>query len=168
MDLAVQPTAIHHVLLGGQLPGGLWLPDRVRELLEWLQAWLLVGGLALAAAGALLFLGSWVLAHLRRPAVAAAGPARVHGLAAHATLWTSAAPIALTLAAAATSLLPPLAPFTLRMFAGAVAAAALTWLLAVGVIAWGGRREALARARRALLLAGTPWYCLLAWLAARM
>ena len=42
---------------------------------------------------------------------------------------------------------------------------AVSWVISVAALIAGGGKGELARARRALLLAGTPFYCLAVWLA---
>ena len=61
-------------------------------------------------------------------------------------------------------LFPTLAPWTLKSFALAIVLAAFAWCVAVAAIVVGGNKANLSRARRALLLAGTPWYCLAVFL----
>ncbi len=134
--------------------------DKLRELLERIREILALGGVALALAVSALFLLAWVLAHLRRPMPTATGS----GILATSSLWLAYGPVALTVVAALGALVPTLAPFTLKSFALAVLAAALVWCVAVAAILAGGSRQHLARARRALLLAGTPWYCLAVYL----
>src|SRR5690606_28049900 len=122
------------------------------------QEWLTLGGMALAAGIALLFLGTWVITHLRKPA--AAEPSRAgRTILATLALWSAYVPVLPTLVAAAGLFVPGLQPFILKCFALAVVAAALSWCLATAAILAGGTRRDLSRARRALLLAGTPWYC---------
>lgn len=133
--------------------------DDLWELLRRIQEWLTLGGMALASAIALLFLCTWVLAHLRSPK-----PSERPILPTIA-LWSAYVPVLLTIAAAAGLLVPGLQPFILKCFALAAIAAAVSWCLATAAILSGGSRRDLGRARRALLLAGTPWYCLVAYLA---
>ena len=52
----------------------------------------------------------------------------------------------------------------IKAFALAVVLAAFSWCVAIAAIVVGGNRANLGRARRALLLAGTPWYCLAVYL----
>ncbi|MBX7081436.1 MAG: hypothetical protein K1X88_19700 [Nannocystaceae bacterium] len=134
--------------------------DKLRELLERIRELLALGGVALALAVSALFLVAWVFSHLRRPAAQAQGA----GLLATAALWTSWIPVALTAVAAVGALVPSLAPWSLKSFALAVVAAAAVWCIAIAAILAGGSRLHLSRARRALLLAGTPWYCLAVYL----
>lgn len=151
--------------------GGMWahlavvaagLPDldKLRELLERIRELLALGGVALALGVSALFLLAWVLSYLRRPAAAASGK----GMLATLALWLSYGPVLLTVVAALGALVPTLAPFILKSFALAVLAAAAVWCIAVAAIFAGGSRQHLGRARRALLLAGTPWYCLAVYL----
>ncbi len=134
--------------------------DKLRELLERIREMLALGGVALALAVSCVFLLAWVVSHLRRPAAAVTGK----GLLATLALWLAVVPVGLTLVAGLGALVPTLAPFTLKSFALAVLAAALVWCVAIAAIIAGGSRSHLGRARRALLLAGTPWYCLAVYL----
>ena len=134
--------------------------DRLRELLERVREILALGGVALALGVSCLFVLAWVLSYLRRPTASATGS----GVLATLALWTSYGPVALTTVAALGALVPTLAPFILKSFALAVLAAAAVWCIAVAAIFAGGSRGQLARARRGLLLAGTPWYCLAVYL----
>ncbi len=136
--------------------------DRIREILERIQQILVLGGVALAAVGATTFLLAWVLAHLRRPAARGQRARPVLSRLALVLAWV---PVGLTVVAALGVVLPPLAPMILESFAAAVVAAGLAWCVAVATILAGGSARDLARARKALLLAGTPWYCLVAYLA---
>jgi hypothetical protein len=148
--------------MGALLAIAIAIPDldKQRELLERIREMLALGGVALALAVSCIFLLAWVLSHLRRPAVAASGK----GMLATISLWLAAVPVGLTLVAGLGALVPSLAPFTLKSFALAVLAAALVWCVAIAAILAGGSRSHLDRARRALLLAGTPWYCLAVYL----
>ena len=134
--------------------------DRLRELLERIREMIALGGMALALAVSALFLLAWVASYLRKPTLAAG----VSPALSIAALWSSYLPVGLTIVAALGALLPSLAPLILKSFALAVLAAALSWCLAVAALIAGGPRRNLVRARRALLLAGTPWYCLAAYL----
>ena len=149
-------------LLGvvGFILGLLGLPDldRLRELLARIQEMLTLGGMALATGVSLLFILAWVLTHLRRP------KKQAHPVMPWVALMTSYVPVALTVVAAIGHFFPVLAPYVLKAFALAVLVAAFAWSFAVVAVMVGGRRQDLARARRALLLAGTPWYCLAVWL----
>lgn len=133
--------------------------DRLRELLKRIQELLAMGGIALALAASFIFLLAWVLSYLRRPS-----PKVSHPVLATAALLTAYIPVALTLVAALGWLVPTLAPWTLKSFALAVVVAAFSWCVAVAAIVRGGSRQNLSRARRALLMAGTPWYCLAVYL----
>jgi hypothetical protein len=128
------------------------------ELLRRIQEWLTLGGIALAAIVSLLFLGTWVAAHLRRPT------GEPHSALPKLALASAYLPLALTFAAALGLFVPALAPFTLKCFAAAVVLAALSWCLAAAALIVGGTYRDLTRARRAILVAGTPWYCLVAYL----
>jgi hypothetical protein len=134
--------------------------DKLRELLERIREMLALGGVALALAASCIFLVAWVLSHLRRPMITAGN----RGLLATAALWLTVVPVGLTLVAGLGALVPTLAPFTLKSFALAVLAAAFVWCVAIAAVIAGGNRAQLGRARRALLLAGTPWYCLAVYL----
>jgi hypothetical protein len=134
--------------------------DKLRELLERIREMLALGGVALALAVSCIFLLAWVLSYLRRPAAAATGK----GVLATISVWLAAVPVGLTLVAGLGALVPSLAPFTLKSFALAVLAAALVWCVAIAAVIAGGSRTHLGRARRALLMAGTPWYCLAVYL----
>lgn len=134
--------------------------DRLRELIERVKQILITGGVGLALAASLIFLLAWVLSHLRRPAVAAE-QARILPTAALLTSW---APVALTTVAALGALVPTLAPFVLKSFALAVILAGVAWCIAVAAVVVGGSKKQLAHARKALLLSGTPWYCLTVYL----
>lgn len=137
--------------------------DRLRELLERIREMIALGGVALALAISCVFLLAWVVSHLRRPTkVATQGSMR--GLLAFAALTGSYVPVGLTAVAALGSFVPTLAPFILKAFALAVLVAAFVWCVAVVAVIVGGDRRTLSRARRALLLAGTPWYCLAVYL----
>lgn len=133
--------------------------DDLWELLKRIAEWLHLGGIALAAVVSLLFLGTWVLAHLRG---AAEEPKPVFPTLA---LVSAVVPAALTLVAGLGLLFPAFAPFVLKCFALAVVIAGVSWCLAAAAVIVGGTPRDLARARRALILAGTPWYCLVAYLA---
>lgn len=140
----------------------LGLPDldRLRELLKRIQEILAMGGVALALLFSGAFLLAWVLSHLRRPSITGAE----HPVLSTGALLLSWVPVGLTLVAALGALVPSLAPFVLKSFALAVVSAGFVWCVAVAAIVAGGTRTNLSRARRALLLAGTPWYCLAVYL----
>ncbi|MCA9658530.1 MAG: hypothetical protein KC486_09310 [Myxococcales bacterium] len=129
--------------------------DFVRRIQEWLT----LGGAALAGSIALLFLVTWTLSFVRR------AQAKRKALLSTLALVAAYPAIGLTLVAAAGLFIPSLAPLILKSFALAALAAALSWCLAVASILRGGNAHDLARARRSLLLAGTPWYCLAIYLA---
>ena len=80
------------------------------------------------------------------------------------SLWSAYVPVGLTLIAGLGALVPALAPYVLKSFALAIIIAAFSWCLAIAALIVGGTSTNLARARRALLLAGTPWYCLAVYL----
>ena len=133
--------------------------DRLRELLKRIQEILAMGGVALALVGSFIFLLAWVLSHLRRPSTS-----KSHPVLATAALITAYLPVGLTFVAALGWLVPTLAPFVLKSFALAIVLASFAWCTAVAAIVVGGDRGNLSRARRALLMAGTPWYCLAVYL----
>jgi len=134
--------------------------DRLRELLKRLQELLAMGGIALALAASFIFLLAWVLSHLRRPSKAGSS----HPVLPTLAMIVAYLPVGLTLVAALGWLVPTLAPLTLKSFALAVVLAAFAWCVAVAALVVGGDRGNLSRARRALLMAGTPWYCLAVYL----
>jgi hypothetical protein len=140
----------------------LGLPDldRLRELLKRIQEILTLGGIALALVASFVFLIAWVASHLRQPSASG----KAHPILSTAALWSAFIPVGLTLVAGLGALVPLLAPYVLKSFALAIVAAAFSWCLAIAALIVGGTRENLARARRALLLAGTPWYCLAVYL----
>ncbi|HEY8376078.1 MAG TPA: hypothetical protein VIK91_06290 [Nannocystis sp.] len=140
----------------GEIFGGL---DRLREFLRRVQEILVLGGVALALLGTLVFILSWALSHVRR--------ATDHSrpLLSRLVLALAYVPVLLTVVAGAGLFLPNLAPLILKAFALAIAAAAVVWCLALGLILAGGSRRDLARARKAIVLAGTPWYCLVVYMA---
>jgi len=151
-----------HTLLVACAAGLSGLPDldRLRELIERVKQILLTGGIGLALGASLVFLLAWVFSHLRRPSTAA-DRKRILPSAAMVFAW---GPVLLTIVAGAGSLVPSLAPFVLKSFALAVVVAGFAWCVGVAAIMAGGNRKQLARARKALLLAGTPWYCLAVFL----
>lgn len=142
--------------------GALGLPDLdgLRELLRKIQEMLALGGVALATIISLVFVLAWVVSHLRRP--------RKNDKTRHflplVALYSSYLPVGLTGVAAVGTFFPVLAPWILKAFALAVLVAALSWSLAVASLIVGGCSTDLQRARKALLLAGTPWYCLAVYL----
>jgi hypothetical protein len=133
--------------------------DRLRELLKRIQEILTMGGIALSLAASFIFLLAWVFSHLRQPSRTAS-----HPVLSTLALVVAYLPVALTFVAALGWLVPTLAPLTLKSFALAVVIAAFAWCMSVAAIVVGGSRQNLSRARRALLLAGTPWYCLAVYL----
>ncbi len=148
-------ASAHYVLLG--------LPDldRLRELLQRIQEILALGGIAFALLGAFTFLLAWVVSFLRQPSSAAS--TQPNWLA-RIALGSATVPVGLTLIAGLGALLPVFAPYVLKAFALAVVTAAFSWCVAVAALIKGGDRPSLAQARRALLLAGMPWYCLVLYL----
>ena len=144
------------------LTGLMALPDldRLRELLKRIQEILTLGGIALALAASFVFLLAWVVSFLRKPSATG----KAHPILSTIALWTAFVPVGLTLVAGLGALVPVLAPYVLKSFALAIIAAAFSWCLAIAALIAGGTKENLAKARRALLLAGTPWYCLAVYL----
>jgi hypothetical protein len=145
-----------------QLPAAFGLLsdlDRLREIWRRIVEFIALGGVALALLGGLVFLLTWVLSHLRRPSDRSR-----HWLSRSALLlaWL---PVLLTGVAAAGLFVPALTPFILKAFALAVVVAAFAWCVGTVALIVGGTRRDLARTRRALILAGTPWYCLVVYLA---
>ncbi len=138
----------------------LGLPDldRIRELLQKIQEMLTLGGMTLALIVSIAFIATWVLTHLRQPKNVA------RPFLPFCALSFSYIPVALTLVAAMGMFIPMLAPLTLKAFAWAVLGAAISWALGVIAVIVGGQRKDLKRARKALLLSGTPWYCLSVWI----
>jgi hypothetical protein len=133
--------------------------DRLREILKRIIDFITLGGVALALLGGLVFLLTWVLSHLRRPSDQSR---RWLSAPALTLAWI---PVLLTGVAAAGIFVPSLAPFVLRAFALAIAVAAVAWCVSVAALLAGGTRRDLRRTRRAIILAGTPWYCLVVYLA---
>ena len=133
--------------------------DRLKEIWRRLVEFITLGGVALALLGGLVFLLTWVLSHLRRPSD------RSRRFISRTALVLAWIPVLLTLVAAGGLFVPELTPFILRAFALAVAVAAVAWCVCAGALILGGTRRDLARTRRALILAGTPWYCLVVYLA---
>jgi len=134
--------------------------DRLRELLKRIQEILALGGIALALIASFTFLLAWVFSHLRKPSK----DGKSRPVVCTAELVSAYVPVGLTLVAGLGALVPALAPYVLKSFALAIIAAAFAWCLAVAALIIGGTRDNLKRARRALLLAGTPWYCLAVYL----
>jgi len=153
MSSALAVAGVSDLLMG--LPS----VGRLLELLKRLQEMLTVGGVALSLGVSFIFLLAWVLSHLRQPSLHASHPV----LATLAQL-SAYLPVGLTLVAALGWLVPTLAPLTLKSFALAVVTAAFAWCVSVAAILRGGNRQNLGRARQALLMAGTPWYCLAVYL----
>jgi hypothetical protein len=132
--------------------------DRLRELLKRIQEILTLGGIALALGCSFVFLLAWVGSYLRQP--------KQHDrkILSNAAILSAYLPVMLTLVAGLGALVPALAPYVLKAFALAVLSAAFSWCIAIAMIVAGGTKQNLAKARRALLLAGTPWYCLALYL----
>ncbi|NJK32168.1 MAG: OmpA family protein [Deltaproteobacteria bacterium] len=127
---------------------------------------IVLGGVALALGCSLMFIGAWVLSHLRRPKQVELeeGQEEPQGWFPRIALWLSYVPVALTVVAALGLFVPLLKPLILKVFVYAVASAAVSWLISVVALIVGGGRKDLGRIRRALLLAGTPFYCLAVWI----
>lgn len=136
--------------------------DIIREWIRKVQQILALGGIALALACSMVFIGAWVLSHLR--SAKAEDEVTGSGWLSKIALGSSFVPVALTLAAAVGLFVPLLKPLMLKLFAYAVVAAAISWTIGIAAVLAGGGRAELARARRALLLAGTPFYCLAVWI----
>jgi hypothetical protein len=135
----------------------------IGDLLRRIIAFVAWGGVAMSMVVSLLFIATWVLSHLRAPRDAAEdAPGRLLPMAA---LFAAGVPVALTAGAGLLRFVPGMLPMTLRLFALAVLLAAGAWTLGVGAVLAGGSSKDLRRARRAILLAGTPWYCLAIYLA---
>lgn len=135
--------------------------DTIRRWINRIIELVLLGGIGLSLLVSLAFIGVWVLSHLRR---AKAEEAEAVSWPSHIALWSSFIPVALTVVAAAGMFVPVLKPLMLKIFAYAVVGAGAAWLLCVVALIVGGGKAELARARRGLLLAGTPFYCLAIWL----
>jgi uncharacterized membrane protein YhaH (DUF805 family) len=133
--------------------------DRLKEIWRRIVEFITLGGVALALLGGLVFLLTWVLSHLRRPSD------RSRRGISRTALVLAWIPVLLTGVAAAGLFVPELTPFILKAFALAVAVASVVWCVCAGALILGGTRRDLARTRRALILAGTPWYCLVVYLA---
>lgn len=133
--------------------------DGLRELLKRIQEILALGGIALALGISFVFLLAWVASFLRKPSATTERPI-LSGVA----LGSALIPVGLTIISALGALVPALAPFVLKSFALAIIAAAFSWCVALATILAGGSKANLSRARKALLLAGTPWYCLALYL----
>ena len=145
-----------------QIPAAVALAldlDRLREILKRIVDFITLGGVALALLAGLVFLLTWVLSHLRRPSD------RSRRWLSATALTSAWIPVLLTTVAAAGMFVPSLAPYVLRAFALAVAIAAVAWCFSVAALIAGGTRRDLRRTRKALILAGTPWYCLVVYLA---
>ncbi len=133
------------------------------DLLKRIIAYLASGGVILAIGVSVVFIGAWVLSHLRQPrSEEENGNARILP---YLALWSSYVPVALTAFAAVASFVPGTTPLILKTFALAVLVAGVTWLIAVVALFLGGGKQDLRRARRSLLVAGTPWYALAIYLA---
>jgi len=136
--------------------------DTIRRWIRRVMELIVLGGIGLAVAVSLGFIGGWVLSFIRQPQAADAEP-RAPWLS-HAALWSSFVPVGLTLLAALGMFIPVLRPLMLKLFAYAAVGAGLSWLICVAALIVGGSKRELMRVRRALLLAGTPFYCLVVWL----
>ncbi|MGH1349030.1 MAG: hypothetical protein ACRBN8_46285 [Nannocystales bacterium] len=149
------------VVLANYVLLGLPDLDRLRELLQRIQEILALGGIAFALLGAFTFLLAWVVSFLRKPSSAASDQPN---WLARIALGSATVPVGLTLVAGLGALLPMFAPYVLKAFALAVVTAAFSWCVAVAALIKGGDRPSISQARRALLLAGMPWYCLVLYL----
>lgn len=138
--------------------------DTIREWIRRIQQLLAIGGVALAVGFSLIFIGAWVLSHLRQPKAVVEGEEPSNGVLSKVALGSSFLPVALTMVAAIGLFVPMFKPLMLKVFSYAVLVAAVSWLICMAALIAGGRREELARVRRALLLAGTPFYCLAVWI----
>lgn len=136
--------------------------DAIRRWIRRIMELIVLGGIGFAVTMSLGFIGAWVLSHLRQPRAADEEP-RAAWMS-HAALWSSFIPVGLTAAAALGMFVPVLRPLMLKLFAYAAVGAGLSWLLCVAALIVGGGKRELMRTRRALLLAGTPFYCLAVWL----
>jgi hypothetical protein len=151
-------------------PGLAWeIPDldTIRRWIRRIIELIVLGGIGLAVAMSLGFIGAWVLSFLRQPKITSdegedAEP-RSTWLS-HAALWSSFIPVGLTLVAALGMFFPVLKPLMLKLFAYAAVGSGISWLVCVAALIVGGGKQELARIRRGLLLAGTPFYCLAVWL----
>lgn len=137
--------------------------DTIREWIRRIQQFLVLGGVALALGFSLIFIGAWVLSHLRKPK-ADDETVGDEGWMSKIALWSSFLPLALTAVAAIGLFVPVFKPLMLKVFSYAVLVAGVSWLICMAALIVGGRREELNRIRRALLLAGTPFYCLAVWI----
>jgi hypothetical protein len=135
--------------------------DTIRRWIRRVMELIVLGGIGLAVAVSLGFIGAWVLSFLRKPK--AEDEPRSAWMS-HAALWSSFIPVGLTAAAALGMFVPVLRPLMLKLFAYAVVGGGVSWLACVAALIVGGGQQELARIRRALLLAGTPFYCLAVWL----
>jgi hypothetical protein len=138
--------------------------DTIREWIRRIQQFIVLGGVALALGFSMIFIVAWVLSHLRQPKPETEDEPSGNGWMSRIALWSSFLPVALTVACAVGLFVPLLKPLMLKLFAYAVLVAGVSWLISMAALIVGGRREELARIRRALLLAGTPFYCLAVWI----
>ena len=135
--------------------------DTIRRWIRRIIDLIVLGGIGIAIAMSLGFIGAWTLSHLRKPKLE---DEDVTTCVSHVALWSSFIPVALTCVAAAGMFVPILKPLMLKIFAYSVVAAGASWLVCVIALIVGGGKKELARIRRGLLLAGTPFYCLAVWL----
>jgi hypothetical protein len=135
--------------------------DTIRRWIRRVIDLIVLGGIGLAVAMSLGFIGAWVLSHLRQPK--AEDEPKITWMS-HVALWASFVPVALTGVAAAGMFVPLLKPLILKLFAYAVASAGVAWMVCIAALIVGGGKSELTRVRRGLLLAGTPFYCLAVWL----
>ncbi|EDM78659.1 hypothetical protein PPSIR1_29448 [Plesiocystis pacifica SIR-1] len=155
-------VALVSVMVSSSLTADLPDLDTIRRWLRRLQELIVLGGVGLAVALSMVFIGAWVLSHLRT--AKADEQERIEWMSKLA-LFVSFVPVALTVVAAAGMFIPMLRPLMLKMFVYAAAGAGISWLVSIAALIVGGGKEELARTRRALLLAGTPFYCLAVWIA---
>jgi hypothetical protein len=163
-QLPARVTVPLFALLSAWASMAIELPDldTIRRWIGRIVELIVLGGIALAVAVSLGFIGVWVLSHLRKPK--AEDAPRVTWVS-HVALWSSFVPVGLTVVTAAGLFFPVLRPLMLKLFAYSALAAAISWVVCVIALFVGGGKPELSRVRRALLLAGTPFYCLAVWLA---
>lgn len=138
--------------------------DTIRRWIRRIVELIVLGGIGLAVAMSLGFIGAWVLSFMRQPAIVNEDDEPRSTWLSHAALWSSVIPVALTIVAAASLFIPVLKPLILKLFAYAALGSGISWLICVAALIVGGGKQELARIRRGLLLAGTPFYCLAVWL----
>jgi hypothetical protein len=122
--------------------------DTIRRWIRRVIDLIVLGGIGLAVAMSLGFIGAWVLSHLRRPK--AEDEPKVTWMS-HVALWMSFVPVTLTCVAAAGLFVPLLKPLILKLFAYAVASAGVAWMVCIAALIVGGGRAARPRVRRGLV-----------------